>query len=253
MEANKMIDEEITKAFGDDSVSFEQSSKEKRLLIGTQISSMALQLHITTRQLCQSYAYQTTRFYQQCVVGSIGSKGVGGNPLDALCGGFLEGSAYFRPFQKDPDDSIDEFVDYAKTYVEGLETMFSQASTVEKCVSENVWGKSSSAQDQPFLSLTIRPWTPPACDPSQGYVRKSVRVFEMPPSDDIPTSIDPTVPDQPPRIDYWFNTSCMDLVDEAESGLDADQTAEWLSKRTCATVTEWFNNCAPQQIAQNVA
>ena len=160
-----MIDEEITKAFGDDSVSFEQSSKEKRLLIGTQISSMALQLHITTRQLCQSYAYQTTRFYQQCVVGSIGSKGVGGNPLDALCGGFLEGTAYFRPFQKDPDVSIDEFVDYAKTYVEGLETMFSQASTVEKCVSENVWGKSSSAQDQPFLSLTIRPWTPPAWGP----------------------------------------------------------------------------------------
>ena len=117
-----MIDEEITKAFGDDSVSFEQSSKEKRLLIGTQISSMALQLHITTRQLCQSYAYQTTRFYQQCVVGSIGSKGVGGNPLDALCGGFLDGTAYFRPFQKDPDDSIDEFVDYAKTYMEGLET-----------------------------------------------------------------------------------------------------------------------------------
>ena len=54
---------------------------------------MALQLFVTTRQLCQSFAYQTTQLFQQCVVGSIGVKSLN-NPLDELCGAFSNGTAF---------------------------------------------------------------------------------------------------------------------------------------------------------------
>jgi len=91
---------------------------------------MALQLFVTTRQLCQSFAYQTTQLFQQCVVGSIGVKSLN-NPLDELCGAFSNGTAYFKPFEYDvvagaSYGDLDGFTKEAKDYVEGLQTMFSQ-------------------------------------------------------------------------------------------------------------------------------
>ena len=91
---------------------------------------MALQLFVTTRQLCQSFAYQTTQLFQQCVVGSIGVKSLN-NPLDELCGNFSTGTAYFKPFKYAlfADASygdLDGFEKEAKDYVKGLQTTYSQ-------------------------------------------------------------------------------------------------------------------------------
>ena len=92
---------------------------------------MALQLFVTARQLCQSFAYQTNQLFQQCVVGSIGVKSPN-NPLDDLCGAFSNGTAYFKPFEyRDifagaSYRDLDGFTEYARAYVKDLQTMYSQ-------------------------------------------------------------------------------------------------------------------------------
>ncbi|EOD08831.1 hypothetical protein EMIHUDRAFT_217106 [Emiliania huxleyi CCMP1516] len=175
---------------------------------------MALQLFVTTRQLCQSFAYQTTQLFQQCVVGSIGVKSLN-NPLDELCGAFSNGTAYFKPFEYDvvagaSYGDLDGFTTEAKDYVKGLQTMFSQATAVEECVTKAVWGKGTSAINRPFLSLIIRPENLPPCNGTDGYVRTGEPVVCSIDSDAKSNGAPyPTGPDDGPLIEFWHNDSCL--------------------------------------------
>jgi len=238
-DANKKVEKAIEDAFGISSeANFDTWAAEKKLLIGTQMSTMALQLFVTTRQLCQSFAYQTTQLFQQCVVGSIGVKSLN-NPLDELCGAFSNGTAYFKPFEYDvvagaSYGDLDGFTKEAKDYVEGLQTMFSQATAVKECVTKAVWGKGTSAINRPFLSLIIRPENLPPCNGTDGYVRTGEPVVCSIDSDAKSNGAPyPTGPDDGPLIEFWHNDSCLPNASAAPLS----------SGETCCQTIAWTNNC----------
>jgi len=68
-------------------------SKQSILIV--QMSVLALQLYSTVQLVCQSYAYQATALYQECVVqGSVAND----NKMRELCGDFADGNFSFPMF-----------------------------------------------------------------------------------------------------------------------------------------------------------
>jgi len=181
-------------------------------ILGVQMTTLALQMQTTMQQLCESYRYQTTRLYDQCVRPNED------NVLNAVCGKFAEGMPAFEPFVTSPCSEASQLARQSQEYLHKWKGMYENANTVNKYISDAVWGKDSSAAEEPFVMATLEVYDPPPCDGSNGFWETTFSICNK--------TIDPTT-----NVTYIDGTEC--LADGASMPKDG----------MCCNITEFNRNC----------
>lgn len=184
-------------------------------IIGVQLSTLALQMQTTTRQLCLSYAYQTTRMFHQCTGPQVTGSDVG-NPLDVLCTRFSDGMPAFTPFANQPCASTVDLASRSRKYMQAWRGVTESANQVTDYVNWGVWGKAISAVDSPFMAVTLKVWDPPKC--GGGSETHETRVCNR--------TIAPS-----PSVSFINGTSCL----PADTSMPEDMT--------CCNVTMQADTC----------
>ena len=130
-----------------------------------QITSLGLQMQAVVVQLCQSYAYQTTGFFQRCVAGSTATD----TALHKLCYNTSVGVLpSLAPLDYDVCGSDYEFITAANEYLAPFSEMNDWAREVNCFVNENLWGGKDDvveAVDYPFVALKLEVYNA-TCDRS---------------------------------------------------------------------------------------
>ena len=187
-------------------------------IIATQMTTLAMQMQNTVRQLCQSFGYQTTRLYHECVGPNVDPPQKD-NVLNKLCGAFTDGQPGFAPFVIVPYESDAELTNAADAYMQTWSGMYDSAMTATAYVNNAVWGHSTSARDSPFVSLTVKVWDPPTCDASTATRQSEMSLCDSsePASPNVTfvegtecLSEGATMPKDGTccRISYWSNEAC---------------------------------------------
>jgi hypothetical protein len=187
-------------------------------ILSIQLTTLDYQMYATVQQLCQSYAYQSTRLYHKCVAPSEV------NVLNSLCSAFStekdRTSPSLKPFSFQPCQSSIALANEAHAYLKQLEDMYKNAHVVNAYVTDAIWGTDASATDSPFISMTLRVYEPPECNGVYGF---NETVLSM-----CSTARDPF---PPPGVIYVAGTEC--LVPGASLPVGA----------TCCNITRFNNNC----------
>ena len=140
-------------------------------ILAIQINTLALQMHQTIQQLCQSFEYQTTRLYKNCVGPGLSNK------LNDVCGDFAHGEPGFKPFlYEEPCESGVDLATAASNYLKQWEAAYASAMTVIDYVTNAVWGTDASADDKPFVYVPMDVWDQPPCTGKFGYWETRVTV-----------------------------------------------------------------------------
>lgn len=185
-------------------------------ILTVQLTTLAYQMYATVHQLCQGYAYQTTRLYHKCVgPGEL-------NVLNSLCSAFSAGrtAPSLKPFSFQPCQSSVAFAYAAQAFLKQLDGMYSNAQAVNTYVTDAVWGTDASATDSPFISMTLRVYEPPKCTGVEGF---NETVLSMCSAAEYPSP--------PQGVVYVPGTDC--LVPGASLPAGA----------TCCNITRFNNNC----------
>ena len=68
-------------------------------------------------------------------------------------------------------------MEYINTYLTNYSAVYAQATAVTDKVNNRLWGGSSvSAIDNTFVDVKIKPWAPPPCDGTNGYVEETYQL-----------------------------------------------------------------------------
>ena len=126
-------------------------------IMAVRMTTLMLQLQVNTHGLCQSLRYQMTEDYDRCVGPEQANK------LNDLCGPFEFGKVSFVPFYRKPCQSTIGLSRAAEEYLGQFESLYSNVEAVVSYADEQVWGVPFAAQDSPFVSLDIAPWSPAPC------------------------------------------------------------------------------------------
>ena len=179
----------------------------------TQITTVAVQMHTTMEQLCQSLNYQTTRLYQQCM------NEEDDNPLKSLCAPFADGSAAFTPFlYSAPCQKGVGLASAAQAYLVRWKRVYTNAKAVINFVTNAVWGTDKSADDIPFQLLTLKVWDPPPCNASVGHWVSRVSICNA------------SIPESPPHIVF---------VPEGACKIPPNRSKGY----RCCNITRWQMSC----------
>lgn len=170
---------------------------DQQQTLSLQMTQLALEMTTTTRKLCQSFRfiddtrftcirkscfphacavirYQTTRLFRECV-GPNRAFPDDPNDMNDLCGGI--GDAFVN--QAMPPSELNEntavkVMEFINDYLTTYDDVYAQATAVTDKVNNRLWGGASvSAIDNTFVDVKIKPWAPPPCDGTNGYVEET--------------------------------------------------------------------------------
>mmetsp|Transcript_34539 Transcript_34539/g.90886 ORF Transcript_34539/g.90886 Transcript_34539/m.90886 type:complete len:1145 (-) Transcript_34539:172-3606(-) len=178
-----------------------------------QMTTLALQMHLTVEQLCQALEYQTTRLYKDCV--GPGKE----NKLQEMCGDYANGATSFTPFlYEEPCRSGKQLASAAHSYMSKWTSIYNNALSVMDYVTTATWGTDSSATDSPFTSFELSVWDPPECVENQGYWDTDISICNT------------SVPART-NVTYIGGSSCL-----APGALMPPHL-------TCCKITRWHRSC----------
>ena len=174
--------------------------------------------------------------------------------MNDLCG--VIGDAFVNlamPPSEDDKNNGDKVMEFINTYLTSYGDVYAQATAVTDKVNNRVWGGSSvSAIDNTFVDVKIKPWAPPPCDGTNGYVEETYQLCNenlvpssgyssspMEQEDTVfPASWGPAT--DPVWIAYEGN-SCMSANESYPEGFPVPEG------EICCNQTSWFANCAENQ------
>jgi len=187
-------------------------------ILTIQLTTLALQMYSTIQQVCQSYSYQTTRLYHQCV-----GPNKGNNVLNSLCSAVSNAAGplpSFQPFLMEPCESSTALATAAQAYLKQLEKMYTSAAVVNAYVTNSVWGTDASGTDSPFIPLKMQVYEPPQCDSTHGFNATVLTECNS-----------AQYPSPPPGVAYVNGTACLEPGASLPAGA------------TCCEVTRFNANC----------
>lgn len=94
-------------------------------------------------------------------------------------------------------------------------------------VTDQLWDKTISPNDRPFVDFIIEPWAPASCDSSNGFVMTDYALCAETGRNDPPAP-QPTGPESSPSFVYFDGNSC--LLDQSQPLPDGF---------SCCNVTTW--------------
>ena len=219
MQANKNTQKAVDRAY-DVRDSLKTYDMMQESILGIQVTNLALQMQTTMHQLCESYRYQTTRLYDECVVVDAHD----GNVLNQVCGKFADGAPAFEPLlttpcqdQESPASSI-SLAMRSQRYLHKWEGMYANARTVNNYIKTAVWGKDTQAADNKFIQVKLEVYDPPAC--SEGFWETTSTLCDI------------SAGEHAPEVVFSNGTECL-----VENNTPREGT-------TCCKTKLWNPNCA---------